>query len=163
MKLFIFALTFIFMNNTLIVKSPAFSNEHFIPSKYTCDGSNINPEIDLENIPKSTQSLAIIMDDPDSPNGEFVHWVMWNIPVTEKIEEKTITGSCGKNSRKENKYYGPCPPNGLHHYHFNVYALDQKLNLHDSSGKKELLSAMQGHILASGLLTGLYKSPGIGK
>jgi Raf kinase inhibitor-like YbhB/YbcL family protein len=145
------------INKTLSVKSPAFSNNDFIPSNYSCEGSNINPELTISEIPKDARSLALIMDDPDAPKGTFDHWVMWNIPVTEKISENSVPGAQGKNGKNENKYTGPCPPSGTHHYHFKIYALDTKLDLPISTDKKALLKAMEGHIIGSGELIGLYK------
>lgn len=145
------------ISKTLTIKSPAFENNGSIPSKYTCDGSNINPAITIDEIPTETVSLALVLDDPDAPNGTFDHWVMWNIPPTQMIEENSNPGSEGKNGMKENKYIGPCPPKGTHHYHFKVYALDTKLDLEDNTDKKVLEKAMEGHILANGELIGLYK------
>jgi Raf kinase inhibitor-like YbhB/YbcL family protein len=148
----------IVINKTLTIKSPAFANNDFIPSKYTCDGSNINPELNVKDIPADTRSLALIMDDPDAPKGTFDHWIMWNIPVKDKIEENTSPGAQGKNGKGENRYTGPCPPSGTHHYHFKIYALDTKLDLPVSTDKQALLSAIEGHILASGELIGVYKN-----
>jgi Raf kinase inhibitor-like YbhB/YbcL family protein len=146
----------IVVNRVLTVKSPSFLNNDFIPSKFTCEGSDINPALIISDIPDDTKSLALIVDDPDVPNGTFDHWVMWNIPVKDKIEENSTPGAQGKNGRNENKYMGPCPPSGTHHYHFRVYALDTKLDLPVSTDKKALLQAMEGHILGSGELVGLY-------
>lgn len=145
------------LNTTLTVKSPAFANNDFIPSKYTCDGLNINPELNIGDMPKETKSLALIMEDPDAPKRTFDHWVMWNIPLKERIEENSAPGAQGRNSMNENKYHGPCPPEGLHHYYFKIFALDTKLDLPIDTDKKKLLSAMEGHVLASGELVGLYK------
>jgi Raf kinase inhibitor-like YbhB/YbcL family protein len=142
---------------TLTVKSPAFSHKDFIPSKYTCDGINVNPELDIEDIPAEAKSLVLIMDDPDAPNGTFDHWIMWNIPLKNRIEENSSPGAEGKNGKKENKYTGPCPPHGTHHYHFKVYALDTKLDLPISTDKAALLKAMDNHIVAEGELIGVYK------
>lgn len=145
------------ISTTLTIKSPAFKNNEFIPSKYTCDGLNINPELIIEDIPVNTKSLAIIVDDPDAPNGTFCHWLLWNIPPKSTIKEDSRPGTQGRNSIHENKYFGPCPPSGTHHYHFKVYALDAKLNLAPNTGEKELLNTMKGHIISSGDLVGLYK------
>lgn len=145
------------LTKTLTVKSPAFVDGELIPSKYTCDGENINPEITVENVPESTQVLALILDDPDAPKGTFDHWIMWNMPVTKTLKENSAPGTQGKNGRGENKYTGPCPPSGTHHYHFKVYALDARLDIPGNSDKQALLKAMKGHILAEGELTGLYK------
>ena len=145
------------ISTTLTIKSSAFKNNEFIPSKYTCDGLNINPDLMVENIPANTISLAVIIDDPDAPNGTFCHWLVWDIPPKNTIKEDSRPGAQGRNSMHENKYFGPCPPSGTHHYHFKVYALNTKLNLPQNTGEKELLNAMKGHIISSGDLVGLYK------
>ena len=142
----------------LVIKSSAFKNNEFIPSKYTCDGLNINPEISIDEIPENTKSLAIIVDDPDSPNGTFCHWLIWDISPKSSIKEDSSPGIQGRNSMGENKYSGPCPPGGKHHYHFKVYALDTKLSvLPLSTNQKEFEKAMKGHVIAWGELIGLYK------
>jgi hypothetical protein len=145
------------LTKTLTVKSPEFTDGELIPYKFTCDGENINPEITVENVPEGTMTLALIMEDPDAPKGTFDHWIMWNMPVTKTIHENSAPGMQGKNGRGENKYTGPCPPSGTHHYHFKVYALDMKLDISDNSDKHTLLNAMEGHILAQGELVGLYR------
>lgn len=147
----------IIANKTLTVKSPAFANNDFIPSKYTCTGSNINPELIIKDLPDEAKSLALIVEDPDASSGTFDHWVMWNIPVKDKIEENSTPGAQGKNGKNENKYTGPCPSTGTHHYHFKVYALDTKLDLPINTDKNDLLKTMKSHILASGELIGLFK------
>jgi len=145
------------MAGTLIVKSPAFANGNYIPLKYTCATLNVNPELDVYDIPKSTKSLAVIVCDSDAAFGTFNHWIMWNIPPKKIIEENSAPGKQGKNSKKENKYTGPCPVSGIHAYHFRVYALDTKLNLPDDTNKQTLEKAMENHIVASGELIGLFK------
>jgi hypothetical protein len=142
---------------TLKVKSTAFTNDQPIPAMYTCEGDNINPPLSVDDIPENTKSLALILDDPDAPKGTFVHWVMWNIPVERTIAENSAPGVQGANGRKESRYTGPCPPSGTHHYHFKFFALDTKLDLKEGSDKPALLRAMDGHILASGELIGLYQ------
>ena len=146
----------IVVDTFLTVKSPAFSSNGKIPSKYTCDGSNVNPELHISDLPKGTKSLAVIMDDPDAPSGDFTHWVMWNHPPNESIAENSSSGVLGRNENNENKYYGPCPPSGIHHYHFRVYALDTELNLPMDADKRSLLNAMDAHILGSGEVIGVY-------
>jgi Raf kinase inhibitor-like YbhB/YbcL family protein len=146
------------VSTRLVVKSSAFKDTEFILSKYTCDGVNINPDISIDEIPENTKSLAIIVDDPDAPNGTFCHWLMWDISPKSSIKEDSSPGTQGRNSFGENKYNGPCPPSGRHHYHFKVYALDTKLgSLPPSTDKKGLEKAMKGHIMAWGELIGLYK------
>lgn len=141
----------------LTVKSPAFEPNKTIPQKYTCVSENINPPLTIEGIPQKTKSLTLILDDPDAPSGTFDHWVVWNIPPsTTKIAEHTVPGTEGLNSAREHSYAGPCPPSGTHRYFFKVYALDIELGLGDSSRKKDVEKAMQGHILAKGELIGLF-------
>jgi Raf kinase inhibitor-like YbhB/YbcL family protein len=152
-----FIILTIIAQSTLIVKSSAFEDNGFIPAKYTCDGDGISPPLTIGNLPQETKSLALIIDDPDAPAGTFDHWIMWNIPPKEKIEENTAPGKEGKNGKKENKYAPPCPPSGTHHYHFKVYALDTMLELYDNTDKKSLMKAMEGHILTTGKLIGIYK------
>ncbi len=157
MNSFILGFLAIAVNATLTVKSPAFKDKDFIPSKYTCDGLNINPPLTIGDIPKTTQSIALVVDDPDAPKGTFDHWIMWNIPPLAQIDEGSTPGTQGENGKKENKYTGPCPPSGTHHYHFKVYALDSMLDLPVGTDKKALERAMKGHIIAFGELTGMYK------
>jgi Raf kinase inhibitor-like YbhB/YbcL family protein len=142
----------------LIVKSPAFESNKNIPSKYSCDGDEVNPPLTIESIPTGTKTIALIIDDPDAPRGTFDHWVMWNIPPADKIAENSVPGTQGLNGANQQSYIGMCPPSGTHRYFFKVYALDAKLDLKaNSTKKKDLEKAMQGHILAKGELTGLYQ------
>ena len=121
---------------SLIISSPAFENEGIIPSKYTCDGEDINPPLEVDNIPEGTKTLAIIVEDPDAPKGTFDHWIIWNIPPERLIEEDRVPGMRGKNSAGKTGYYGPCPPSGYHRYYFKVFALDNSLDLEPGIDKK---------------------------
>lgn len=147
----------IFSSDHITVESDAFKQNEMIPTKYTCMGEDVSPPLTFANIPPQTKSLAIIMDDPDTSRGTFVHWVAWNIPVTSAIAENEILGIQGKNGKGTNGYFGPCPPSGIHRYFFKIYALDTMLKLDVNSDKQALLAAMESHILASGELVGLYK------
>lgn len=147
---------FMFLIGTLDISSPSFKSRELIPAKYTCDGENISPGIDIKELPEGTKSLVLIVDDPDAPKGTFDHWVMWNIPPTKSIPENTVPGVEGWNGKGENKYTGPCPPSGKHHYYFKVYALDIMLDLVPISRKSDVESAMKDHILGQGELVGLY-------
>jgi len=140
----------------LTVSSPAFENKKLIPSKYTCDGDDVNPPLTIEGIPDLTKSLILIIDDPDAPMGIWDHWVVWNIPLIGKIGENTVPGIEGINDFKKHSYGGPCPPSGTHRYFFKVYALDTKLDLSPNSRKKDVEKAMQNRVLAKGELIGLY-------
>ncbi len=140
----------------LKIESEAFSQNAIIPTKFTCDGININPCMNIGSLPENTKSLAVIADDPDAINGSFCHWVMWNIPVTDHIQEAEHRGMPGRNDFGFYKYSGPCPPVGTHHYYFKVYALDCVLNLPACSGKKQLENAMKDHVVGFGFLIGKY-------
>jgi Raf kinase inhibitor-like YbhB/YbcL family protein len=141
----------------LTITSPTFGHEGTIPAKYTCDGEDINPEIDIRGTPVATKSIVLIMDDPDAPVGTWDHWVVWNIPAeTTKIEENSKPGTEGLNSWKKHSYGGPCPPSGTHRYFFKVYALDVTLTISEDSDKKAVEEVMKGHILAQGELMGKY-------
>jgi Raf kinase inhibitor-like YbhB/YbcL family protein len=141
----------------LKITSTAFENNDFIPAKYTCDGDNINPPLNIEGIPNNSKSLVLIVDDPDAPMGIFVHWVVWNIPVTTKINENSVPGNEGLNSARRNSYIGPCPPSGTHRYFFKFYALDTRLDINKNSTKQDAEKAMKDSIIAKGEIIGLYK------
>lgn len=140
----------------LTIASSAFEANGSIPSQYTCDGKDVNPPLQIEQVPAETKSLALIVDDPDAPSGTWVHWVMWNIPPTTEIRENDAPGMQGMNDFSKHRYNGPCPPNGEHRYFFKVYALDDSLNIPVSSDKGDLERAMAPHILAYGELIGRY-------
>ena len=147
--------------------STAFHQGETIPVQYTCDGNDVSPPLRFGNIPKDTQSLALICEDPDAPSGVFVHWLIYNLPptVSDLPEALSITGplegsgaSEGRNDFNNIDYDGPCPPPGnFHRYFFRIYALDTKLPLQEGATKHELVRAMVGHILATGHLMGTYK------
>lgn len=137
-----------------------FAENNFIPRKFTCDGENINPNLKIEGVVENTKGLVLIMDDPDAPSGTFVHWLMWNIsPQMTKILENQLPAGVmqGTNSGGKVSYMGPCPASGAHHYVFKLYALDNTLDLPPESKKADLESAMQGHIIESAQLIGLYE------
>ena len=139
------------------ITSPDFENNNFIPRKFTCDGENVNPGLVIEGIPEKAESLALIVDDPDASSGTWVHWVVYDIPVSGRIEENSVPGTQGADSSGDKAYGGPCPPSGTHRYFFKVYALDTTLNLKEGVKKPDLEKAMQGHILEKSELMGLYK------
>jgi len=142
------------------IASSAFENKQMIPQKYTCDGENINPPLQITEVPSNTQSLVLIVDDPDAPSGDWAHWLVWNInPETKLItENESPQGAIqGTNDFGKQNYGGPCPPSGIHHYQFKIYGLDTTLNLPSSSRKKDLEKAMANHILDKDMLIGLYQ------
>lgn len=146
------------------ITSSAFEHNQAIPSKYTCDGENINPPLEFSDIPDNAKSLALIMDDPDvpknlKPDGMFDHWVVFNIPpeITSIDEDSPPVGVGGENTKGDNAYTGPCPPDREHRYFFKLYALDNILDLGPDATKKDLEEAMKDHILESAELIGLYE------
>ena len=144
---------------TLTISSPAFGQNETIPSKFTCDGEDINPALKFDGVPANAKSLALIVDDPDAPRGMWVHWVVWNIdPATREVRISSVPkgGVQGMNDFRKHEYGGPCPPSGTHRYFFKVYALDKTLELGPTSTKTQLETAMKGHILAHAELVGLY-------
>ena len=141
----------------LRVRSGAFSHGGHIPPRYTCEGENINPPLEISGLPETTKTLALIVEDPDAPRGTYDHWVTWNIPPNEAIAENSKPGVTGRNSFGNNGYGGPCPPNGSHRYFFKVYALDTELNLAAGADKRTLEQAMKDHVLAKGELMAHYQ------
>jgi len=150
---------FIGGGDSVKLSSSAFTDGGNIPSKYTCDGANVSPPLKISEVPEGTESLALVMDDPDAPMGTFDHWVVWNIPrETQEIQEgKEPQGIQGRTDFGRTGYGGPCPPSGTHRYKFKLYALDTKLNLREGSRKRDLESAMRGHIIEEVVLTGNYR------
>jgi Raf kinase inhibitor-like YbhB/YbcL family protein len=145
--------------NMVKISSTAFSGSSNIPIKYTCDGSNASPELNISNVPDDTKSLVLAVDDPDAPGGTFSHWIVWNIdPKTSNLpENKSPDGSVsGVNGAGKNGYTGPCPPSGTHRYIFTIYALDTTLNISANSNKADLEKAISGHIIDQGELMGKY-------
>ena len=143
----------------------AFSAGQSIPVVLTCDGDNSSPDMQWQGIPEGTQSLALIVDDPDAPGGVFVHWVLYNMPPTlealpagvSKDTQIAGIGTQGMNGFRRTGYDGPCPPRGkAHRYFFKLYALDTDLKLPDGLKAGALEKAIQGHILAEGQLYGTY-------
>ena len=151
---------------TIAISSPEFKKAEKIPAKFTGDGQGISPRLEWSGFPEQTQSLALIMDDPDAPGGTFTHWVIFNIPaekpgLPEAVpnEPRLPDGSLqGRNDSGGVGYYGPYPPIGSRHrYNFTLYALDRKLGLKAGASKEQLLKAMEGHILDQGRLFGVYQ------
>jgi Raf kinase inhibitor-like YbhB/YbcL family protein len=144
--------------------SPAFAPEEAIPQQYSCDGEDISPPLAWTEPPQTTQSFALIADDPDAPVGIWVHWVLYNLPgeargLAEGVppDAELPDGSRhGENSWGRTDYGGPCPPSGTHRYFFKLYALDTVLDLDAGASKETLLEAMEGHILAQAETMGVY-------
>jgi hypothetical protein len=156
---------------TIVLSSQAFAHNTDIPLRFSGYGSNTAPDIAWSNLPPGTQQLALILDDPVFGMPPFVHWVAYNIPVTatglpEGLSANAIVAHPGlegmingSNGTRRTGYFGPRPPNNgkVHTYNFRIYALDYALKLPDGLNKEGLLDAMDGHVLATGLLTGNFK------
>jgi Raf kinase inhibitor-like YbhB/YbcL family protein len=139
------------------ITSPEFRNNEFLPLDVGYNFENVNPELNIENIPAGTKSMVLIVDDPDAPVGTWVHWVMYDMPVVERIGRGESFGKQGVNDYKTKKYGGPCPPSGTHRYFFKIYALDKILGLKEGLDKRSVEKAMEGHILEEAEIVGLYK------
>jgi Raf kinase inhibitor-like YbhB/YbcL family protein len=142
------------------IKSPDFRNNSKIPICFTGDGENVNPNLELINVPVNAKSLVLIVDDPDAPAGVWNHWVLWSIdPKITKINKNSVPIGAmqGKNSYNKANYNGPKPPSGTHRYFFRLYALDIKIILTKEATRRELERAMYGHVIAKSELIGLYK------
>jgi Raf kinase inhibitor-like YbhB/YbcL family protein len=143
---------------TMKITSSAFHEGGSIPSKFTCDGSDTSPPLQITGVPSEAKSLVLIADDPDAPGGLFTHWLVWNIPPqTNSIAEGSAPkGAQGANDFGKSGYRGPCPPPGTHRYSFKVFALDRELDLRSGAKRGQLDGAMKGHIIAQGELVGRY-------
>ena len=141
--------------------SPNFINNSDLPSRYTCQGTNLNPPLIIKEVPENAQSLVLIVDDPDAPGGTWVHWTLWNLsPDTQAIPEAYRAEAPvveGLTSFGNIGYGGPCPPSGRHRYFFKMYALSQMIDLKSGSSSTELEAAMEGKILASAELMSTYQ------
>jgi Raf kinase inhibitor-like YbhB/YbcL family protein len=135
-----------------------------IPEKYTCKGQNVSPSLAWFNDPEGVKSFALIMRDPDAPGGNWIHWVLYNIPVETNSLPDVLPGQGGiafgadhgMNTAGNTYYEGPCPPSGTHRYFFTLYALDTILDFPASPDAAALTAAMQGHILVQAELMGTY-------
>jgi Raf kinase inhibitor-like YbhB/YbcL family protein len=149
----------------IVLASPAFSNGGSIPVKYTCDGEDVSPPLEWGKSPTGTQSFVLIMEDPDAPVGTWVHWIVYYLPtdarfIPENFRNGTrfddVAALFGKNSWGKTAYGGPCPPSGTHRYTFILYALDSVPAFPEESTRKQVLAAIEGHVLGSGELMGTY-------
>jgi len=152
--------------SSFTIESGAFDDGARLPQQYTCEGKDLSPPLAWTDPPAGTQSLALIMDDPDAPMGTWVHWVLYNIPADTRMLPEGLPGDPklaigalqGLNDFGRPGYGGPCPPPGpSHRYLFKLYALDTRLPLVPKSTKAQLEQAMNGHILAKAQLIGRYQ------
>ena len=143
----------------MLLLSLDFEDGEQIPDRFSCDGLNVNPSLRIEDAPDDAESLAIMMEDPDAPAGVWTHWLVWNIPPkTKEIGQSSLSDGAveGINSAGSQEYQGPCPPSGVHHYIFHLYALDVELDIDSQAERDDFLLAIDGHVVAETTLTGLY-------
>ena len=155
------------------ISSTAFADGQAIPKAHTGDGQDLSPPLTWDSLPENTQELALICDDPDAPTAEpWVHWVLYKVPPTvpelpaglsaSSRLDAPISALQGRNSWSSGRtmgYRGPAPPpgHGVHHYRFQLFALDCELALRPGVDKRTLLQALQGHILSQATLVGTYQ------
>jgi Raf kinase inhibitor-like YbhB/YbcL family protein len=140
------------------ITSPDISPGDYIPSKFTCQSRNVSPRLEFVDVPDKTKSLALVVHDPDAPLKDWVHWVVFNIPPDKfEVDEGIAPGVEGVNDSGKVRWDGPCPPSGTHHYVFEAYALDVKLDLKEGATRAELDKAMEGHVLNKAELVALYE------
>lgn len=150
--------------STIRLESSAIAPNGTIPPEYTCDGENYSPDLRWDAPPAGTQSFTLVVDDPDAPGQAFAHWLVYNLsPDARQLPAKLAPqqsipngGVQGKNDFDKRGYSGPCPPKGTHRYVFRLYALDTPLNLAPNASKRDFFNAINGHVLATGKLTGLF-------
>jgi Raf kinase inhibitor-like YbhB/YbcL family protein len=147
------------------LKSAAFAPNAAIPSQHTCDGQDTSPPLEWSGEPGGAKSFALVMHDPDAPAGDWLHWVVWNIPSSahalpanvakkEALPDGTQQGSTDFHKPG---YGGPCPPSGTHHYVFELHALDARLTLPANASRSQIEKEIQGHLLATAQLIGTYQ------
>jgi Raf kinase inhibitor-like YbhB/YbcL family protein len=153
------------------VSSPAFAAGGAIPLRHSAYGEGLSPALRWSGLPAQTRSLALIMEDPDATSVRpYVHWLAWNIdPAADGLPEaiqaagelqQPVALTQGRNSRRGTGYFGPRPPGARpHHYHFQLFALDRRLDLARGADREALLAAMNGHVIARGELVGLFGKP----
>lgn len=137
-----------------------FADGEKIPSKYTCDGEDLAPELTIAEVPNGAKSLVLIVDDPDAPMGTWVHWLLYNIPTgTTKINAKNLPAEVKSGITDFGRigWGGPCPPSGTHRYFFKLYAIDKVLDLPQGATKAQLESAIKDHIIEEDQIIGLYQ------
>jgi len=149
----------------LTLTSDAFADNSPIPTEHTCSGANTSPPLRWSGAPADTGAFVLLVDDPDAPAGTFDHWVVYDLPASTTGlaagvpagETLMDGGKQGKNGIDQMAYMGPCPPAGPeHHYRFRLFALDAPLGLEPGASKSEVEQAMETHVLAETVLTGLF-------
>ncbi len=152
------------------IASTAFVDGGEMPAKFTCEGSDVSPQISFSGVPAGAKSLVLIVDDPDAPDPAapkltWVHWVLFNLPPdTTELAEGVASFPAGTNEGvndfNRTRFGGPCPPIGRHRYFFKLYALDAMLPNMAHPNKTKVLAAMEGHVLEQAQIVGTYQKAG---
>jgi Raf kinase inhibitor-like YbhB/YbcL family protein len=137
--------------------SPEFKQGGAIPAKFTCDGADVSPALEIADVPENAKSLVLIVDDPDAPAKTWLHWLVYDISPLSRIAEGDVPGKQGMNDFGKRDYGGPCPPSGRHRYFFRLFTLDGALDLKEGASRKDVEKAMEGHVLEKAELMGLYE------
>jgi hypothetical protein len=151
-------------SKTINVGSSAFTDGKAIPREHSGLGEDVSPPLKWSGVPAGASAIAIIVDDPDAPGGTYTHWLAWDLPAsTQSLDRganiKKLGGVEGKNDFGFSKYMGPKPPSGTHHYHFQVFALSDKLNLPKDANAQRVWEALNGKVLAWGEVVGTFTKP----
>jgi len=147
------------VEQTIAVTSTAFTEGERIPVMYTCDGADTSPPLSWQGLPAEAAAVALVVDDPDAPNGTFTHWVVLDVEpdVAGNVAGGVPAGGVqAQNSAGRASYFGPCPPGGTHHYRFTVYGLSEPTGLADGVSLSDALAAIEARAVAWGRLTGTY-------
>lgn len=139
--------------------SSAFENSKLIPRKYSLEADNLNPPLEIKDVPQTATSLAILIEDPDAPMGIWTHWLVFNLPISLRSVGEGAginAGIIGKNSWGKNEYGGPCPASGEHRYFFKLFALNQALDLNEKADRQDFLEAIQGKIIDRAEFFGIF-------
>jgi Raf kinase inhibitor-like YbhB/YbcL family protein len=143
----------------ITLTSPAFAPGATIPKRFSCAGTS--PPLAWRGVPANAKSLALLLEDPDAPEGTFVHWTLFDIPteVTQLRAGESAAGArSGENSFGDRGYGGPCPPKGdePHRYRFELYALRDKLDLDAGASPQDVRAAIGERAIARGQLVGRF-------
>jgi Raf kinase inhibitor-like YbhB/YbcL family protein len=142
---------------SIAVTSPAFADGAAIPEEFTCRGAGTSPPLSWTGLPVGTESVALVVQDPDAPSGSFVHWVLTGLsPAQDELAAGTVPDGAveARNGRGEVGWTPPCPPSGTHHYRFTVYALDQPADVPSGADPDDAIRAVEDAGVAHGTLTG---------
>lgn len=147
------------MTQPFQLASTAFADGEIMPDRFTCQGANVSPPLDIHGVPDGTVSLALILHDPDAPHGDYTHWTVWGIdPRQDNLDEDDLPDEVlqGVNDFGHSHYDGPCPPSGVHRYMFDLYALDARVTLPEGAPDEDIRMAISDHAIAKTTLMGRF-------